>query len=67
VLEQGTAEFSWTPPFFFNAHVGSDTHIMRWTLLELERDLDDANFMRIHRSIIVNLDRIQALELQNGG
>jgi DNA-binding LytR/AlgR family response regulator len=27
----------------------------------------EEKFIRIHRSIIVNLDRIHALELQNGG
>jgi two-component system, LytTR family, response regulator len=48
-------------------HVGSDTHIMRRTLLELEQDLGAAKFIRIHRSIIVNLDRIHALELHHGG
>jgi two-component system LytT family response regulator len=48
-------------------HVGSDTHILRRTLLELERDLGEEKFIRIHRSIIVSLDRIRALELQNGG
>jgi two-component system, LytTR family, response regulator len=48
-------------------HVGSDTHTLRRTLLELVRDLDEDKFMRIHRSIIVNLDRIHGLELQNGG
>lgn len=48
-------------------HVGSDTHIMRRTLLELEQDLGRENFIRIHRSTIVRLDRIQALELQDGG
>jgi two-component system, LytTR family, response regulator len=48
-------------------HVGSETHIIRRTLLELERDLGDAKFIRIHRSIIVNLDRIGELELQDGG
>jgi two-component system, LytTR family, response regulator len=48
-------------------HVGSETHIIRRTLLELERDLGDEKFIRIHRSIIVNLDRIRGLELQNGG
>ena len=48
-------------------HVGSDTHILRRTLLELERDLGESTFMRIHRSIIVNLNRIHRLELQNGG
>jgi two-component system, LytTR family, response regulator len=48
-------------------HVGSDTHIMRRSLAELERDLGDEKFIRIHRSIIVNLERIRSLELQNGG
>jgi two-component system LytT family response regulator len=35
--------------------------------LELERDLDADMFMRIHRSVIVNLKRIHKLELQHGG
>jgi two-component system LytT family response regulator len=48
-------------------HMGGDTHVMRRTLLELERDLGEEKFIRIHRSIIVKLDRIQALELQSGG
>lgn len=46
---------------------GTDTHVMRRTLSELERDLGDEQFIRIHRSIIVNLDRIHGLELQDGG
>jgi two-component system LytT family response regulator len=48
-------------------HVGGDTHIIRRTLMELERELGEDKFIRIHRSIIVNLDRIQGLELQSGG
>jgi two-component system LytT family response regulator len=48
-------------------HVGGATHILRRTLLELARDLDEDEFMRIHRSIIVNLERIHGLELQEGG
>jgi two-component system LytT family response regulator len=48
-------------------HVGSDTHLLRRTLLDLVRDLNEDNFMRIHRSIIVNLDRVHGLELQDGG
>src|SRR5215469_14700077 len=48
-------------------HVGSDTHVVRRSLLELERDLGDERFIRIHRSIIVNLERIRRLELHNGG
>ncbi len=48
-------------------HVGADTHIIRRTLSELEQDLGEENFIRIHRSIIVNLDRIHGMELQSGG
>jgi two-component system LytT family response regulator len=48
-------------------HVGSDTHILRRSLSELEQDLGDEQFIRIHRSIVVNLDRIRALELQTSG
>ena len=53
--------------YYACVHVGSDTHIIRRTLLELERDLGDERFIRIHRSIIVNLDRIYSLEIQTGG
>jgi two-component system LytT family response regulator len=48
-------------------HVGGETHILRRSLSELEKDLGDGKFIRIHRSAIVNLDRIRGLELQDGG
>jgi len=69
VLFLNIADIDWIEAVGYYAclHVGSDTHIMRRTLLELERDLGESTFMRIHRSIIVNLDRIHRLELQNGG
>ena len=53
--------------YYACVRVGSETHIIRRTLLELERDLGDEKFVRIHRSIIVNLERIRGLELQSGG
>jgi two-component system, LytTR family, response regulator len=48
-------------------HVGDDTHILRRSLSELEHDLGDEKFIRIHRSTVVNLERIRGLELQSGG
>jgi hypothetical protein len=48
-------------------HAGNDTHIMRRTLSELERNLGEEKFILIHRSTIVQLDRIHGLELQSGG
>ena len=69
VLFLNVADIDWVEAAGYYAclHVGSDTHVMRRTLLELERDLGDEKFIRIHRSIIVNLDRIHGLELQTGG
>ena len=48
-------------------HVGAATHLLRRAMSELERDLSGKPFMRVHRSAIVNLDRIRALELGAGG
>lgn len=48
-------------------HVGTATHILRRTLQELEHDLDAQTFVRIHRSIMVNLDRVRGLQLQDSG
>jgi two-component system LytT family response regulator len=69
VLFLNVADIDWIEAVGYYAclHVGSDTHLLRRTLLELVRDLDEDKFMRIHRSIIVNLDRIHALELQDTG
>jgi two-component system, LytTR family, response regulator len=69
VLFLNVSDIDWIEAAGYYAclHVGSETHIMRRSLSELEQDLGDGKFIRIHRSIIVNLDRIRGLELQNGG
>jgi two-component system LytT family response regulator len=63
------ADIDWIEAASYYAciHVGADTHILRRTLQELEQELDERIFARIHRSIIVNLDRVRGLELQDGG
>lgn len=48
-------------------HVGSETHIIRRTLSDLEHDLEEQGFVRIHRSTIVNLERVAGLVLQAEG
>jgi two-component system, LytTR family, response regulator len=42
-------------------HVGSKSHMLREKMHDLESRLDPQQFVRIHRSIIVNLDRIKEL------
>jgi two-component system LytT family response regulator len=43
-------------------HCGSETHVLRETMGQLEARLDPARFVRVHRSAIVNLDRIKELQ-----
>jgi two-component system LytT family response regulator len=42
-------------------HVGSATHLLRQTMDELEQQLDRHHFFRVHRSAIVNLDRVREI------
>jgi two-component system, LytTR family, response regulator len=69
VLFLNVADIDWIEAAGYYAclHAGNETHILRRTLSELAHDLGDEKFVRIHRSIIVNLDRIDALELHNAG
>jgi two-component system LytT family response regulator len=43
-------------------HVGKTSHLLREPLTALEARLDPARFGRIHRSTIVNLDRVAEIE-----
>lgn len=40
-------------------HCGAGTHMVRETMNELDARLDPARFARVHRSTIVNIDRIK--------
>lgn len=42
-------------------HVAGETHLVRETMNSLEGRLDGKKFFRIHRSSIVNADRIKKL------
>jgi len=42
-------------------HVGRKAHLLREKMHDLEARLDPARFVRIHRSVIVNLDRIKEM------
>ena len=42
-------------------HVGRASHLLRSTLASIEERLDSRKFLRIHRSTIVNLDRVLEL------
>jgi len=47
---------------YVRLHVGQDSHLLRETLGALEGRLDPNRFMRIHRSTVVNIDRMKELQ-----
>lgn len=53
--------------YYAGLHVGEKVHLLRRSISELEQDLDPALFCRIHRSSIVNLDRVHGLKLNHEG
>jgi two-component system, LytTR family, response regulator len=44
---------------YVRIHVGGNTYLHRETLRHLHESLDPNHFLRIHRSIVVNMDRIR--------
>lgn len=69
MLFLAASEIDWieAADYYACLHVGRDAHLIRRSLSELERDLGAERFVRIHRSAIVNLDRVRGLELQDSG
>ena len=48
--------------YYAKLHVGRKVHMLRETLGSLEQRLDPRRFLRVHRSAIVNLARVQSVE-----
>jgi two-component system LytT family response regulator len=53
--------------YYASLHVGAKTHLLRRSMAELEVELDSAIFCRVHRSTIVNLERVRGLKLSEDG
>jgi two-component system LytT family response regulator len=47
---------------YVRLHVGAVSHLFRTTMSAIEPRLDPSRFVRIHRSTIVNIDRIEELQ-----
>jgi two-component system LytT family response regulator len=64
VLLVKTADIDWVEAAdnYVSLHLGREIHMMRETMNSLEGRLPAEKFMRISRSTIVNVDRIQELE-----
>ena len=47
--------------YYARLHVGSNSYLIREALSEFEKKLDREQFFRVHRSAIVNIDRVKEI------
>jgi two-component system LytT family response regulator len=61
VLRPGEIDWVEAEGDYVRLHVGQDAHFVRSTLAHMEERLAPQGFVRIHRSRLVNFDRIKEL------
>ena len=63
------SEIDWieAADYYACLHVGARSHLLRRSLSDLEEDLDPNVFCRVHRSSIVNLERVRGLKVTPDG
>lgn len=63
------SEIDWieAADYYVCLHVGPRTHLLRRSMSQLDEDLNQSIFCRVHRSAIVNLERISRLRFNADG
>src|SRR5690606_12652450 len=63
------ADIEWieAADYYARVHTRDAAHLMRESLRSLAATLDPALFVRVHRSAIVNRERVSAIETQSSG
>lgn len=67
LVETAAIEWIEAADQYVQIHADDGTHLMRESLSRLERRLDPARFLRVHRSALVALDRVRSLESTGSG
>jgi two-component system, LytTR family, response regulator len=62
LLQTGEIDWIESAGNYVRLHVGRERHLLRETMAALEEKLDPERFVRIHRSTMVNLERVRELE-----
>lgn len=59
-----TAEVDWIEAYgnYVRLHVGASAYLLREPISSLEAQIDPARFLRIHRSALVNIERIREMQ-----
>ena len=71
VRESGTVSFipldevDWieAADYYARVHTGKKTQLVRYTMNDLEKQLDPQQFLRVHRSAIVNVARVKEIRI----
>jgi two-component system, LytTR family, response regulator len=61
VVEAADVDWIEAADYYATLHVGERAHLVRETLTDLAQRLDPERFFRVHRSAIVNLDRVREI------
>jgi len=64
-----TDEIDWieTQGNYLKVHAGRESHLIRGTMQSLETKLDPEKFVRVHRSAIVNVEKIKEIYPRSNG
>ena len=66
-LDLGLVDWIETQGNYLAFHVGSNTHLLRESLMKLECQLDPKRFVRVHRRLIVPVCRVQDMTALGAG
>lgn len=67
VVRYGDIDWVEASDYYSTLHAAGRAHMLRRSLAELETLLAPHGFQRIHRSAIVNIERVRALEIREDG
>jgi two-component system LytT family response regulator len=62
-------EIDWIESYgnYLKLHAGRESHLIRGTMQSLESKLDPEKFLRVHRSTIVNIEKIKEIYPRSNG
>jgi two-component system, LytTR family, response regulator len=66
-IKAGDVDWIAADDYYVRLNVGNRSHLLRVSLNELEEKLDPEKFLRIHRSTIVNFERVKELHQNPNG
>ena len=67
VIPVGDIDWISADDYYACIHIGSKSHLLRESLRSLEARLDPRRFVRVHRSAIVQIDRVREVKVTPGG